>query len=205
MYWAYRSLAGGSTTISSSTDPQLYGLGDQGDTFYVSGSQSWSFADNASKTQTANSASEGLLSRTGEGTSDGLTIGYISTVDPLIPAQYQDGKFVSTFQANLYNGGISFTNYTESVGWYTVSSSVAIASGSSNYSDFKEDHFEIFYANTTQLDSLIPTNTRAIGYFGTASLTATSRSLSGAPYLRTATWIASGSITGVFDRDWETI
>jgi len=199
MYWNYRSVAGGSTTISSSNDTELFGLGDQGDTFYVSGSQSWSFADNAAKTETANSSSEDLLSRTGEGTSDGLTIGYIGTIDPLIPAQYQDGKFVSTYQANLYNGGISFTNYTESVGWYTVSSSVAVASGSSNYSDFKEDHKEIFYANTTQLDSLIPTNTRAIGYFGTASLTATSRSLSGAPYLRTATYTASGSITGVFD------
>lgn len=196
----YNSVASGSTTVSSSNDTQLFGLGNQNDAFNVSGSQEWYFFDNADQTQTYTTSSETLLTKTGEGTANGLTIGNIPTSDPLIPEAYQDGKFAGVFDAGLENNVTNgFNNYTESVGYYHISTSVAIASGSGNYSDFKVQNEEIFYANTSQLNTLIGDNSRTLGYNGTASLTATSRSLSGAPYLRTATWEASSSVNGVFN------
>ena len=195
----YSSIAGGSTIVSSSVDSQLFGLGNIGQAFNVSGSDQYIFYDNSAKNPiTANSSSVHLLTKTGPGTANGLTIGNISTGNPLIPDAFQDGKFASVYQQNLYNGGISLTNVTSS-GYYYFSSSVGIQSGSSNYSDFFAQNEEIFYAPTTQINSGVPTNTPAIGYYGSQSLTATSRSLSGAPYLLTATWASSASITNAFN------
>lgn len=196
----YNSVAGGSTTVSSSNDTQLFGLGNQNDQFKVSGSQNWKFFNNADQTQTYTTSSETLLTKTGEGTANGLTIGNIPTSDPLIPAAYQDGKFVGVFDAGIENNVTNgFNNYTESVGYYHISTSVAVASGSSNYSDFKVQNEEIFYANVSQLGTLIGTNSLTTGYLGSSSLSADSRSLSGAPYLTNSTYEQSASINGVFD------
>jgi len=196
----YTSVAGGSTLVSSdSTDAQLFGIGNIGQAFNVSGSDRYIYYNNAAKSPTtATSSSVHILTKTGAGTSNGLTVGNISTGNPLIPNAYQDGKFASIYQQNLYNGGISLTNVTSS-GYYYFSSSIGIQSGSSNYSDFFAQNQEIFYAPTTQINSGVPTNVPTIGYYGSASITATSRSLSGAPYLQTATWHSSASISNGFN------
>ncbi len=195
----YSSVAGGSTIVSSSADTQLFGLGNIGQAFNVSGSDQYIFYDNSAKSPvTATSTSVHLLSKTGPGTANGLTIGNIETGNALIPDAYQDGKFVGIFDQLLYNGGIGLGNVTSS-GYYYFSSSIAVQSGSSNYSDFFAQNEEIFYAPTTAINSGISTNTPTIGYFGSQSLTATSRSLSGAAYLRGATWESSASITNAFD------
>jgi hypothetical protein len=156
------------------------------------------WADNSSKTLTVSSASVHFLTRTGAGTSDGLTVGDISTGNPLIPDAFQDGKFVNIFDQGWYNGGVSLTSPSSS-GYYYLSSSVGIQSGSSNYSTYFANDIEVFYAPTTQINTNVPSNTPTIGYYGSQSLTATSRSLSGAPYLATATWASSASITNAFD------
>ena len=195
---AYSSVAGGSTIVSSSVDSQLFGLGAINSAFNVSSSQMNRFANNSSKTLTVSSASVHFLTRTGAGTSDGLTVGDISTGNPLIPDAFQDGKFVSVFDQGFYNDGVSFTSPSSS-GYYYLSQSVGIQSGSSNYSTFFENNIEVFYAPTTQINSNVPTNTPTIASAGSQSLTAQSRSLSGAPYLLTASWESSASITNAFD------
>ena len=195
---AYNSVAGGSTIVSSSVDSQLFGLGAINSAFNVSSSQMNRWADNSSKTLTVSSASVHFLTRTGAGTSDGLTVGDISTGNPLIPDAFQDGKFVGVFDQGWYNGGVSLTSPSSS-GYYYLSQSVGIQSGSSNYSTFFASDIEVFYAPTTQINTNVPTNTPTIGYYGSASLTAQSNSLSGAPYLLTASWESSASITNAFD------
>jgi len=195
----YSSVAGGSTIVSSSADTQLFGLGNIGQAFNVSGSDQYIFYNNSAKSPvTAISTSVHFLTKTGPGTANGLTIGNIETGNALIPDAYQDGKFVGVFDQLLYNGGVGLGNVTSS-GYYYFSSSIAVQSGSSNYSNFFAQNEEIFYAPTTAINSGVPTNTPTIGYFGSQSLTATSRSLSGAAYLRGATWESSASITNAFD------
>ena len=113
----YTSVAGGATTISSSVDTQLFGLGAIGVAFNVAGTLDRNFADNSSKTQTTAIQSSPTLTKTGPGTANGLTIGDIISSDPLIPNAYQDGKFVTIFQNDLYNNGVSFTT-KEATGYY---------------------------------------------------------------------------------------
>jgi len=195
----YNSVAGGSTLVSSSADAQLFGLGTLSNVpFYTSGAINWFYSDNNSETSTATSQSQNLLSLATTGSSGGLTLGKINTANPLvIPPAYQDGKFASIFSSGLFNNGRSFTSVSSS-GWYHISSSIKIASGSSAYSTDKTATERIFWAPTTTIDSNIGSN--SLSYTGgvTASLTATSRSLSGAPYLQTATWSQIATASGFF-------
>jgi hypothetical protein len=199
----YTSVAGGSTIVSSSADAQLFGLGtltSGGPTqFNVSGTINWFYSDNNNETSTATSQSQNLLSNSSFGTTSGLTLAKINTANPaVIPAAYQDGKFATIFSNGLYNGVRSFTSVSSS-GWYHISSSIAISSGSSAYSTRATTADRIFFAPVTTINTNIGNNTPAIGYFGTSILTATSRSLSGAPYLLTSTFSTSASVTGLFD------
>ena len=132
------------------------------------------------------------------GSSGGLTLGRINTANPLvIPPAFQDGKFASVFSSGLFNNGRSFTNVSSS-GWYHISASIRINSGSSAYTTGSTITERIFWAPTTTIDSNIGSN--SLSYTGgvTASLTATSRSLSGAPYLSTATWSQISTASGFF-------
>ena len=199
----YTSVAGGSTIVSSSADAQLFGLGaltSGGPTqFNVSGAINWFYSDNNNETSTATSQSQNLLSNSNFGTTSGLTLAKINTANPaVIPAAYQDGKFVTVFSSGLFNGGISTTSVSSS-GWYHISSSIAISSGSSAYSTRTTTADRIFWAPVTTINTNIGNSVPAIGYFGTTTLTATSRSLSGAPYLLTSTFNTSASVTGLFD------
>lgn len=199
----YTSTAGGSTIVSSSADAQLFGLGtltSGGPTqFNVSGAINWFYSDNNNETSTATSQSQNLLSNNAFGTTSGLTLAKISTVNPaVIPAAYQDGKFATIFSSGLYNGGRSLSSISSS-GWYHISASIRISSGSSPYTTAQTSSNRIFWAPVTIINNSIGNSIPAVGYYGTTALTATSRSLSGAPYLLTSTFNTSASVTGLFD------
>jgi hypothetical protein len=197
----YTSTAGGSTNVSSSADAQLFGLGSLtsgGPTqFNVSGAVNWFYSDNNNETSTATSQSQNLLSNNSFGTTNGLTLAKINTANPaVIPAAYQDGKFAAIFSSGLFNGARSTTNVSSS-GWYHISASIRISSGSSPYSTAQTITERFFWAPLTSIS--IANNTKAVGYFGFQALSATSRSISGAPLLTAATWQVSSSVTGLFN------
>lgn len=195
----YSSVVSGSTIVSSSADAQLFGLGTLSNVpFYVSGAINWFYSDNNSETSTATSSSQNLLSLATTGSSGGLTLARINTANPLvIPPAFQDGKFASVFSSGLFNGGRNLNSISSS-GWYHISASIKIASGSSAYTTDRTVTERVFYAPVTTIDSSIGSNTLSATGVVTASLTATSRSLSGAPYLLTATWSQITTASGFF-------
>ncbi len=200
----YTSVAGGSTTVSSSVDAQLFGLGTllsgNPTSFSVSGSYTFRFKDNSAKTDTATSSSQMVVSQSGAGTTNGVTLAKINTANPaVIPPAYQDGKFANVMTQSIYNGGISSTNVSAS-GYYHVSASILIASGSSPYTTpVTANGSEIFYAPLTTISSSVGGNTITFSGVSSGSLTATSRSLSGAPYLSGSTYFISASVNGIFN------
>jgi hypothetical protein len=199
----YTSVAAGTSVATSSADAQLFGLGllssGNATTFNVSGSFTFRFMDNASKTQTATSSSAVIVTQTGAGTTNGVTLAKINTVNPaVIPPGYQDGKFASALPQYLYSG--SATTDISSSGYYHISSSIRIASGSSAYSTaLQSNGSEIFWAPLTSISTNIPVQTSATGSTTLSYLTAVSRSLSGAPYLSGSTYSISSSITNIFN------
>jgi len=198
--YTYTSVAAGTTIVTSSADAQLFGLGILSSgtptTFSVSGSTIFRFKDNSAKTDVATSSSQQIITQTGAGTTSGVTLAKINTANPaVIPAAYQDGKFASVFGPSLYNGGAAAVS---SSGYYHISTSIAIASGSSAYTTPINSAAEIFYAPLTTISTNVPANTIAATSVS-ASLTAVSRSLSGAPYLSGSTYIVSSSVTGLFN------
>ena len=199
--YTYTSVAGGSTIVTSSADAQLFGLGilssGTPSNFRVSGSFTFRFKDNIAKTDTATSASQHLITQTGAGTTSGVTLAKILTVNPnVIPPAYQDGKYASIFSNALFNGGASAVS---SSGYYHISASISIASGSSGYIPFTASNAEIFYAPLTTISTNIPSQTPATGSTTATALTAVSRSLSGAPYLSGSTYNVSSSFTNLFN------
>ena len=197
----YTSVAGGSTIVSSSADAQLFGLGPLSSgnptNFKVSGSFVFRFKDNAAKVDTATSSSNQLITQTGAGTTSGVTLAKINTSNPaVIPAAYQDGKYAAAFTNNIYSGS---ANAVSSSGYYHISSSIIIASGSSPYTAPITNNIEIFYSPLTTISTNIPSQTPATGSTTATALTAVSRSLSGAPYLSSSTYNLSSSFTNLFN------
>ena len=195
----YTSVAGGSTNVSSSVDSQLFGLGLLSSgvptSFKVSGSFNFKFKDNSLKTDTATSSSNHLITQTGAGTTSGVTLAKINTANPaVIPAAYQDGKFAAIFSPTIYNGGASAVS---SSGYYEITGSIMIASGSSDYTTPITTTTQIFYAPLTTISTNVGTNTITTGTTTVTATTAVSRSLSGAPYLSSATYTISSSISGI--------
>ena len=195
--YTFTSVADGTTNVSSSADAQLFGLGTIGTAFNVSGALNWRFDDNFAQIVTATSSSQAFLTRSTIGASSpGLSIGEIRTVNPdVIPNAYQDGKFNNIFGMTFYTGSRSATSVSSS-GWYHISASIGVQSGSSNYSSFKNNFTKVFAAPISNI--AIPTQTITFTQSVTP-LTATSRSLSGAPYLQTATWNFQVTSSGVFE------
>lgn len=155
--------------------------------------------DNNSKTSTATSSSAVLITQNGAGTTSGVTLAKINTVNPnVIPPAYQDGKFVAALSQYLYSGSV--TNAISASGYYHISSSISIASGSSGYSTpVAANGSEIFWAPLSTIATNIPAQTTYTASVSTLSyVTAVSRSLSGAPYLSQSTYIVSSSISGAF-------
>lgn len=197
--YTYTSVASGTTVATSSADAQLFGLGTllsgNPTNFKVSGSFTFRFANNSLKTTTATSSSATLITQTGAGTTSGVTLAKINTSNPaVIPAAYQDGKFASVFSPAIYQAS---TDYTGS-GYYHISASIIIASGSSAYTNPTNSNAEIFYAPLATISTNVPANTLT-GNAASASLSAVSRSLSGAPYLSGSTYNISASVTGAFN------
>jgi len=202
----YSSVFSGATTVSSSVDAQLFGLGtilnaSTPNIFKVSGAINWFYSDNNSETQTAVSSSQNELSNSTFSTTNGLTIGKINTVNPLIiPPAYQDGKFANIFSSGLHNGGRSFTSVSSS-GWYHISASIRIASGSSTYTTPQSISERIFWAPVSSIT--IPTQTvtftSVTSGTGSDAISATSRSLSGAPYLSQSSFRFGATVNGLFN------
>jgi hypothetical protein len=202
--YAYTSVAGGTTTVTSSADAQLFGLGlltsGGPTTFRVSGSLNWRFDDNASNTQTAASSSQNILTTNAFGTTSGLTLAKINTANPsVIPPAYQDGKFASIFSSGLWNNSVTFTSVSAS-GYYHISASIRIASGSSVYSNAANSFNRIFYAPTTNIATAIGNNTLSVNSTNVVtSGSYTSGSISGAPFMTSAQYTLSVTASGVFN------
>ncbi len=198
----YTSVAAGTTTATSSLDAQLFGLGNLSSgvatNFKVSGSFTFRFMDNSTKTSTSTSSSIVNITQTGAGTTSGVTLALINTVNPaVIPPGYQDGKFASALPQFLYSGSATAVSAS---GYYHISSSIQIASGSSGYSTaITANGSEVFWAPLTTISTNVPVQTSATGSTTLSYLTAVSRSLSGAPYLSGSTYSISSSITNLFN------
>ena len=192
----FTSVSTGTTTISSSADAQLFGLGATGLSFNVSGGLNWRFDDNYLQTSTATSSSQALATLSSFISSGGLTLAEIPTANPaVIPNSFQDGKFAGIFAATFFNGGRSLTSVSSS-GWYHVSASIGYSTGSSQYQSFRTNFTKVFAAPTANI--IIPTQNISFTQSVT-TVTATSRSLSGAPYLQGATWTYTITSSGVFE------
>jgi hypothetical protein len=154
--------------------------------------------DNSSKTSTATSSSIVNITQTGAGTTSGVSLALINTVNPaVIPPGYQDGKFASALPQYLYSGSATAVSAS---GYYHISSSIQIASGSSGYSTaIAANGTEVFWAPLTTISTNIPVQTSATGSTTLSYLTAVSRSLSGAPYLSGSTYSISSSVTNLFN------
>ena len=199
---SFTSRYGGSTTVRSSNDGNLFGLGRLSSgtptTFKVSGSFTFKKFDH-NRVLLEESSSNHLIQQSGAGTTNGVTLGKIESANPeLIPAGYQDGKYSGVFSPTILNAG----NTIDDIGYYHISSSISIASGSSDFTTPIENNTEILYGPIPTIESGIGSTN--LGVTATidsmTQLTATSRSLSGAPYLQTATFNASGSIGGTFNK-----
>jgi hypothetical protein len=199
---SFSSNSGGSTSVRSSSDNELFGLGRLSSgtptTFKVSGSFTFKKFDH-NRVLIEESSSNHVIIQSGDGTTDGVTLKKIESSNPeLIPAGYQDGKFVNVFSPSIISAG---TNISD-IGYYHISSSISIASGSSDYTTPISNNTEILYGPIPTIESGIGSTNLGVGATIDSydQLTATSRSLSGAPYLQTATFEASGSITGTFNK-----
>jgi len=196
----FTSVSSGTTIVSSSVDTQLFGLGTLSSgtptSLKVSGSFTFKFKNNSSKTDTSTSGSQSLLTQTGAGTTSGVSLARINTANnAVIPPAYQDGKFATVFSPSLYGA----SSDVSSSGWYHISSSISIASGSSPFTTPIDSYTEVFYAPLTTISTNIPSQTPTFIGVSVNAISAVSRSLSGAPYLSSATYTISGSILGLFN------
>ena len=213
----FDSNSGGSTAVSSSVDTELFGLGgltSGGPTaFKVRAIATQSFSDTGSvsaptaASNTFTTQSKLDLTLSSFGTSNGLTLTKIATnVPAVIPAAFQDGKFADVGGTSM--SGSLTRKYHATKGLFTsVSSSgyyrfhdlkVGMASGSGNYQFVDGSTTTHFWAPIDQIESDIGTNSLSIAQVTQSYLTATSRSLSGTPYLVGATYHISASVRGLF-------
>ena len=218
----FDSNSGGSTIVSSSIDTELFGLGGLSSgaetEFKVRVIATQSFSDTgsvATPSETSNKFTTQSfldLSNSTFGTSDGLTLAKMVTTQPaVIPAAYQDGKFADVGGATMtgsltrrYTGSLAtlvndFTNVSSS-GYYRYHDlKVGIATGSGNYQFVNGTTKNNFWAPIDQIESDIGSNSIGITNVTQSYVTATSRSLSGTPYLSGSTYHLSASVHGLFD------
>ncbi len=217
-YLDFDSNSGGSTSVNSSADTELFGLGgltSGGATAFnvrVIATQSFSDTgsvaapDESSNTFTTQSYID--YSATSFGTTSGLELAKIASANPaVIPAAYQDGKFENVGGTSM-SGSLTrkyhatkgvFTSVSAS-GWYRFHDLVVgMSSGSGLYQEVSGTTKNYFWAPTTTIDTAIGANTLADVGTTHKALTATSRSLSGVPYLIDATFEVSTKITGLFN------
>jgi hypothetical protein len=217
---SFSSTASGNTSVSSSVDPLLFGTGTTvnsatlnslfisgGITFrYTSASSALSSTLSKRALATATSTSVSTISSNTNGIDNttGIKLGIIQTVNPtIIPPSYQDGRFDKSFTSSIFNpsnnniAGFSGTSVSSS-GWYEVSASIAVNSGSTPPigATYYTTQSIIFWAPLSSIN--VPSQTVSFTNIGSGSLTAVSNSLSGAPYLTRATWGISMSVNNLF-------
>ena len=214
----FDSNSAGSTDIRSSADTELFGLGgltSGGATeFKVRVVATQSFSDvstNSAPNQSSNTFTTQSfkdLSISSFGTSNGLTLAKIDSSNPaVIPAAFQDGKFANVGGTSM-TGSLSRKYHASETSFTSVSSSgyyrfhdlkVGIASGSGNYQFVNGSTKNRFWAPIDTIDSAIGTNSLSDTGTTHKALTATSRSLSGVPYLLDSTFEVSTQISGLFN------
>ena len=210
--------AGGSSVIFSNSN--FFGMGgltNGGATPYtVKIAASASFSDNYSdsipdKTSTFHTSSVIDYTISSFGTSNGLTLAKIETAQPaVIPAAFQDGDFNSVsgpLSGRFHHTGSVDQNTISASGYYkTDDIKVGLKTGSMSDFQYKDgtDGSTVFYLYTGDLPSDItdgaPTPSISKDFIRTG-FSATSRSLSGAPYLLTTTYgfTYSARATNCFD------
>ena len=217
--FTFSATAGGSSTTF--TNANYFGLGtltNGGATPYdVRVIASQSFSDNYSD-QTPTATSDFTTSSLTDynissfGTSNGLILSKIVTAQPaVIPSAYQDGDF------NNVNGGLSGRKYTAGAtaansisasGYYRIHDvSVGLKTGSMADYQFKtannSDTRFYLYAGDIPADITSGTRTATVSnvQLNRTAFSATSRSLSGAPYILTTTYnyTFQGDVSGSFD------
>ena len=214
----FDSNSGGSTSVQSSADSELFGLGglSSGNAvqFDVRVIATQSFSDTGSvSTPTPSSNTYTTQSfinytMTDFGTTSGVTLAKIASANPaVIPAAYQDGKFANVGGTAL-SGSLSRKYHATKGDMTSVSASgyynihdlkVGIATGSGNFAFVNGTDRKYFYAPRSTINTAIGDNTLADVGTATKSLTCVSRSLSGAPYVTGSTYEISTKITGLFN------
>jgi hypothetical protein len=218
-YIDFDSNSGASTIISSSVDTELFGLGGltsgAATEFKVRTLATQSFSDTGSvsapdeSSNTFTTQSFHDVTLTSFGTSNGVELATINTTQPaVIPAAYQDGKFENVGGTAMSGSlsrkyGASATDFTSvsASGYYRFHDlKVGIATGSSGAFTFTNGSTKShFWAPIDQISTDIGTNSLSITQVTQSYQSATSRSLSGTPYLIGATYHISASIRGLFD------
>ena len=210
--------AGGSSVIFSNSN--FFGMGgltNGGATpFTVKIAASASFSDNYSdstpdKNSTFHTSSFKDYTISSFGTSNGLTLAKIETAQPaVIPAAFQDGDFnnVSGPLSGRFHHSESVDQNTLSASGYYKTDDIKVGLKTGSMSDFQykdgSDGSTVFYLYTGDLPSDItdgaPTPVISKDFIRTG-FSATSRSLSGAPYLLTTTYgfTYSARATNCFD------
>ena len=170
---------------------------------YVRVLASQSFSDNysdATPDENSSYTTQSLLdySISSFGTSNGLVLAKIDSANPaVIPAAYQDGDFNSvagSISGRKYTGGATSATSISASGYYaTHDIKVGLKSGSQSDYVFKNgsDSNSRFYLYAGSLPSDITNSQPTAVVTSNAQITAyaaTSRSLSGAPYLLTNTY-----------------
>ncbi len=202
---SYNSVAGGSTSIQSSADAQLFNLGvlnsGNASEFQVKGTHAFRFNNNNSGTQTETSASTLTLSNSSFATSNGVTIAKIGTANPaVIPAAFQDGKFVGVHEQNIMGWTTEANTSVSASGTYILNTTIGIKTGSQAAFVDTVVSEEIFWAPMSSIQTQIGNHSGGdIGSTSVVQQTATSSSLSGAPYLSGGTWLLTGVISQMFN------
>ena len=210
--------AGGSTVASSNSNHfGLGGLTSGGPTdFKVRVRATQSFSDNyADSTPDENStfttSSMVEYVQSSFGTSNGLTLAKIESANPaVIPAAFQDGDFNSVAGAlsgRRYTGGATSATNISASGYYAYHGLQAgFATGSQTNFNLKDgsDSTTRFYLYTGGIPTDITDSQPTAVVTSSALITAfsaTSRSLSGAPYLLTTTYTITfeSEVTKSFD------
>jgi len=210
--------AGSSDTYSNSNYFGLGTLTNSGPTPYhvkITSHQSYSntYSDqNPTGSSTFTTSSFTDYSISSFGTSNGLVLSKILTSQPaVIPSAYQDGDF-NTIAGGLtgrkYTGGATAENSISASGYYRIHN-VTVGLKTGSMAEYQEKNGSNsatrFYLYTGDLPTDITTGTRTATLsnveLNRTGFTATSRSLSGAPYLLTNTYSHTfqGEVSGSFD------
>ena len=213
----FDSNSGGSTSINSTSDSELFGLGSLtsgGATdFKVRVYATQSFSDTGSISTPTNTSNKYTtqsiydITQDSFGTTSGVTLAKIDSANPaVIPAAYQDGKFVDvggtsmkTLLRKYHATETSFTSVSSSGYYNFYGLKVGIATGSGDYTFKTGSSKNRFLAPIDQISTDIGTNSLTISHATQSYVSATSRSLSGAPYLINSTYHLSASVSGLFN------